>query len=272
VARAGLQEPEIALPLLRDMTTHFSSEFGIRPFIEAHPILVLKTFQFWARDPSEHVRRLVSEGSRTRLPWGMQLRRLKSDPSPMLPILELLKDDPSEYVRRSVANHLNDWSKDHPELTCTIAERWSVDANTQRKRLIAHALRTLVKAGNPRALAILGCSKPALRVSAFSVQPQALVVGESLTLTASIQSDAMEEQTLIIDYIIHHRKANGLLSPKVFKGKKTTLAAQSSMEWKKQHPMRPVTTRTYYPGAHEVELIINGQSFGKCTFELSFPS
>jgi 3-methyladenine DNA glycosylase AlkC len=268
IARIGIQEPEIALPLLRDMTPHFSSEFGIRPFLEEHPALVLKTFQLWARNPDEHIRRLASEGSRTRLPWGKRLKRLTSDPSPMLPILELLKDDPSEYVRRSVANHLNDWSRDHPELTCTIAERWWVDASPQRRRLISHALRTLVKAGNPRALAILGCSPPELEVTSFVLQPTNVNLGESLTVTASLASLVDRSQSLIIDYVIHHRKANGNLSPKVFKGSKVALPGGGRYHWKKQHALRPVTTRTYYPGLHRVELVINGKSFGIREFRL----
>ena len=156
VADEGLDCFETSMRAQYELTKRFTAEFSIRAFIERDPDKTLARLAEWARDPNVHVRRLVSEGTRPRLPWAPRLRGFQEDPSPVLELLEVLRDDPEEYVRRSVANNLNDISKDHPERAVDVVERWWVDAGEDRRRLVRHALRTLVKAGNARAIAVLG--------------------------------------------------------------------------------------------------------------------
>ncbi len=158
VARAGIDDPDTALPLLGELTALWSAEFAIRPFIEGHPQRTFEQFDLWIESPDQHRRRLVSEGSRPRLPWGRQLRAFIADPTPTIALLDRLVDDPSAYVRKSVANHLNDISKDHPGLALETAERWiREEPDSDRRRwIVSHGLRSLVKAGDPAALKLLG--------------------------------------------------------------------------------------------------------------------
>ncbi len=269
VTRVGLDDVEFSLEALRQMTMRSSSEFAVRQFLVDHPEVTLHTFQQWISDPNEHVRRLVSEGCRPRLPWGMRLHQFIEDPSPVVQLLEQLKDDRSEYVRRSVANNLNDIAKDHPDLVTGLAKAWMVDASADRGRLIRHALRTLVKAGNSEALAVLGYGRPKIEVAAFSVSTAEVVFGSPLEFDIELVSTSSKDQKLLIDYVVHHVKANGQTSPKVFKWKNLTLAAGETLTASRKHPIRAITTRRYYPGTHRVELQINGEPFGGCDFELT---
>ena len=165
-------EPERALAALHALTQRFTAEFAIRPFIVHHPALVFATLQRWTTDPSPHVRRLVSEGSRPRLPWGLRLQALVHDPSPTLPLLAALQDDQSDYVRRSVANHLNDIAKDHPDLVVHWLEQHLPGATPQRRALLRHASRTLDQAGPRRALAAWGLGRPGAARHVLDVAPR----------------------------------------------------------------------------------------------------
>jgi 3-methyladenine DNA glycosylase AlkC len=272
VARRGLAQPERALTTLAEITQRFTAEFAIRPFIVAHPALVFETLARWVRDPSAHVRRLVSEGSRPRLPWGLQLKALIADPSPALPLLAALQDDPSEYVRRSVANHLNDIAKDHPALVVDWVERHLPGASAERRALLRHASRTLVKRGDRRALAAWGLGKAFQGEAQLTVAPRRARVGEGLTLALALTSRAARAQTLAIDYLVHHVKADGATSAKVFKGWVTTLPARGSVQLVKSHSLRPVTTRRYHAGRHVVEVQINGRIVAADEFMLVVPA
>ncbi|MEG3617722.1 hypothetical protein V5T82_04585 [Magnetovibrio sp. PR-2] len=268
VARHGQENVSLSLNALKDMTSRFSSEFAIRPFLLSHPTETLKAMAKWQKDPNEHVRRLVSEGSRTRLPWGIQLKPFIADPAPVLKLLEGLKDDPSEYVRRSVANNLNDISKDNPDVAARTAQAWIKGADENRKRLIRHALRTLIKAGHPAALKALGYGKPKVRVETFSISTPRVQLGEAVDFEFTLASSTKNAQPLIIDYAIHHMRANGKTSPKVFKWKTVELKGGESLTISKRHNIKPVTTRKYYSGTHKVEVLVNGVSLGVAKFEL----
>jgi 3-methyladenine DNA glycosylase AlkC len=272
VARHGLRHFDLALSLLKDITRQFSSEFAIRPFLVAEPERTLTVLEDWAGDSNHHVRRLVSEGTRPRLPWTTQLTAFVEDPRPILPLLEALKDDPSEYVRRSVANNLNDIAKDHPDLVAEIAVRWlgdvPEDVSEERRRLVKHACRTLVKQGHPGALKALGHGPPRISLEGMTVLTPQVRLGEALRFEAAFRSDADTDQSLIVDYVIHHRKANGATSPKVFKWKTLTLGAGKEHSAVRRHPMKRITTRAYYPGVHFVELQVNGRTMGRRSFEL----
>jgi 3-methyladenine DNA glycosylase AlkC len=271
VALQGQGHFDLAMMLLKEMTKRASSEFAIRYFILQSPELTLAVFKDWVKDPDQHVRRLVSEGSRPRLPWAMQLPIFIEDPRPVIALLEQLKDDPEEYVRRSVANNLNDIAKDHPELVADIAQKWLQAASKNRQRLVRHACRTLIKNGHKKTLAALGYTSPAIHSAKVSVLTPKLLFGEALEFSLSLQSNASETQPLMIDYIVHHQKASGLTSAKVFKWSSTNLIPRKTLTLQKKHPIKQITTRVYYAGLHGLEVVVNGVSVGRADFELVMP-
>ena len=268
VARRGLAEPVRALAALHALTQRLTTEFAIRPFIVAHPALVFSTFERWKLDPSAHVRRLVIEGSRPRLPWGMRLQALVADPSPSLPLLAALQDDPSDCVRRSVANHLNDIAKDHPALvTAWVRERLPA-ASSQRRAVLRHASRSLIKQGNADMLALWGAGAPFEGSARLALSSEKVRVGESITFTLTLRSHTDRAQPLLIDYAVHHARASGAASAKVFKGWTLALAPGEVRQLQKTHSMRVVTTRRYHAGRHAIDVRINGQVLASVGFAL----
>jgi 3-methyladenine DNA glycosylase AlkC len=271
VARRGIDHPERALRVLHAITQRLTAEWAIRPFIVAHPALTYETLARWAQDPSPHVRRLVSEGSRPRLPWGLQLKALIADPSPTLGLLKTLQDDPSDYVRRSVANHLNDIAKDHPGIVAGWIEDHLPGAPPERVRLLRHAARTLIKTGDRRVLKAFGLGTPLRGGVDFRLAPSTLRFGDSLQLNATLSSTARRPQALAVDYVVHHVKAHGGSSPKVFKGWVLELAAGERRVLARRHAVRPITIRRYHAGLHRVELWVNGRAEAEARFELVMP-
>lgn len=269
VATAGLAQPERALQALHAMTQRFTAEWAVRPFIVQHPALTWATLQRWCDDPSAHVRRLVSEGSRPRLPWGLQLKALVADPSPTLPLLARLQDDASDYVRRSVANHLNDIAKDHPGIVADWLDAHLPAATAPRRALLRHASRTLIKRGDARVLAAWGLGQALAGSATLAIAPSRARLGEDgVALDVRLQSTAQAPQVLEIDYAVHHVKAHGGATAKVFKGWKLVLAAGESRLLRKRHALKPITTRRYHAGWHRVALLVNGQPVAEAGFEL----
>tara|TARA_R110002049_G_scaffold31896_4_gene107135 strand:+ start:1705 stop:2826 length:1122 start_codon:yes stop_codon:yes gene_type:complete len=269
VAVYGLNHPETALNVLKNLTSLFSAEFAIRAFIVKHFDITYLHLLRWASDTDEHVRRLASEGCRPRLPWGKRLTQFCDNPVPIVPILELLKDDASLYVRRSVANNLNDIAKDHPTMVIDLCQSWFINASVERQWLIRHALRSLVKSGCPEAFVLLGySSKPQISLAVFKLIETKVMLGENLEITVLLKSESMETQKVVIDYRIHHVKANDSSTSKVFKWKNISLHGNQTIELKKLHPFKIITTRKYYAGIHKVELLINGVSYASAEFEL----
>lgn len=268
VALYGQHDPKFSVALLKEMTKSFTSEFAIRYYLIEHRQLTLDLLSEWVNDESEHVRRLVSEGSRPRLPWAMQLTEFVADPSPVIALLEQLKDDESEYVRRSVANNLNDIAKDHPELVVEVCTRWMNGASKERAALVRHGLRSLVKSGDLGALNVIGYGPAQIELTGFRVITPEVVFGDALEFEVEVTSTSSETQSLMIDYVVHHMKANGRTAPKVFKWKKTKIKSGASLVATRRHPMKPITTRRYYPGLHRVELQINGELYGAGEFIL----
>ncbi|GHG66418.1 DNA alkylation repair protein [Comamonas sp. JC664] len=267
----GLDHLDASMRMMRLLTTRFTSEFAIRPFLLRYPEQTLAYLHDWTKDPDETVRRLVSEGTRPRLPWAQRLPAFQKDPTPVLALLEKLKADPALFVRRSVANNLNDIAKDHPERVVDVVRRWSRESPAPETQwLIRHASRTLVKQGNPGVLEVLGFTrKPRLELQAFKLASKAVQLGGALQLHVELRSKARSDQKLVIDYRIHHRKASGELSPKVFKWTTRQLAAGERLALQRVHKIQPITTRRYYPGQHRVELLVNGQALGSHEFTLS---
>jgi len=269
VGLRGLDHFELSMTLLKQMTKCSSSEFGIRFFLLDAPVKTLSVLNSWTKDNNQHVRRLVSEGTRPRLPWAMRLPVFIEDPSPLIDLLENLKDDEKEYVRRSVANNLNDIAKDHPDLVADTAALWMKGASRQRKKLIRHACRSLIKNGHKKTLQVLGYGPPKIRSVGIEMLTPEVKFGNAMQFSLSICSDSKEEQALMIDYIIHHQKANGSTSPKVFKWRAISLAGNKTLVSTRKHAFKKITTRVYYPGLHRVEVVINGVSVGATDFELS---
>lgn len=271
VALHGQAHVELSLNALKDMTSRFSSEFAIRPFLHHHQDRTLDIIAAWIDDKNEHVRRLVSEGTRPRLPWGMRLKSFVEDPKPVLALLEELKDDPSEYVRRSVANNLNDIAKDHGDHVATIAMAWMSDASPDRKRLVRHALRTLIKSGHPMALKALGYGPPKIELETFDIITPRVELGAAVEFAVKLRSRSQSDQPLIIDYAVHHKRADGTTSPKVFKWKTVSLLAGETLAITRRHAIKPITTRRYYSGLHHVEILVNGKGLGREDFHLITP-
>ena len=268
VGLQGLAHFDLSMMLLKEMTKRSSSEFGIRFFLLAEPERTLSVLETWVGDSNVHVRRLISEGTRPRLPWAMRLPAFVRDPAPILPLLEALKDDGEEYVRRSVANNLNDIAKDHPDLVARIARQWLKGADKNRRRLVRHACRTLIKQGHKGTLKALGFGTPRVEMDMLRISTPHVTFGTALEFELRLTSTADRPQSLVVDYAIHHRKANGATTPKVFKWKTTTLAPGATLSAKRKHAIRKITTRVYYPGGHRLEIFVNGVSLGIEDFEL----
>ena len=268
IGQHGLGAFKSSLAMLKTMTAHFSSEFAVRYFLLADQSRALAIMEKWLDDPNHHVRRLVSEGTRPRLPWAMQLPQLIDNPAPILPLLTALRDDPEEYVRRSVANHLNDIGKDHPELLAELALQWMQDANPQRLKLLRHASRTLLKQGHPKILGAFGLNAHQFILQPLRLTPARIQMGDAIVFSCTIQSTAKSAQTLMIDYLLHFKKANGQQSAKVFKWKQIVLMPGETIELQRRHVIRPITTRRYYQGQQSLSLRINGRDLGWVDFEL----
>lgn len=258
VARHGLDHPAEALDALGEMTSRMSAEFAVRAFIERHPERAWAAVDGWAAHPDPHRRRLASEGTRPRLPWGRRLTASIADPRRGLAVIERLRDDESEYVRRSVANHLNDVSKDHPDVAIAVAARWKIDASPRRMKVVRHALRTLVKAADPRALALLDYGAADVRVEAFH-GAAGVAVGEKLPFELTLRNAQDAPAKVRVDYVVHYVKARGERRPKVFHLAETTLDGGERRGYTRAIDFKPITTRRYYAGLHRVEVRVNGQ-------------
>jgi 3-methyladenine DNA glycosylase AlkC len=269
VERRGLDDPDVALDALARLTRHASAEFAIRPLLERHPAPTLERLREWAASPDMHVRRLVSEGARPRLPWGRHLTALRRDPSPVLPLLDRLRDDPEEYVRRSVANHLNDVARDHPDLAVAVAHRWLDEGGTHAAAVVRHGLRTLVKDGRADALALVGADVGAeIEVVDLAVEEERVPFGGALPFSFRLLNRSDRSVRAVVDYVVHFRRANGASSPKVFKLAAAELPPKSDRLVRRAHSFRPITTRRYYPGEHRLEIQVNGRIAAGVAFEL----
>ncbi len=269
VAEYGLEHFEASMTAQYELTQRFTAEFSIRPFLERHKVATLARLKEWASDPSPHVRRLVSEGTRPRLPWAPRLREFQKDPRPVLELLELLKDDADLYVRRSVANNLNDIGKDHPNSLVETTRRWMQDASDERRWLVSHALRSAVKRGEAGALEVMGFGEEAaVAVGNIDITPQRAVMGGAVEIAFEVGNTAANFQRVLVDMRIHFVKANGKTNPKVFKLKAVNLAPSETAQLRKSVSLAEMTTRKHYAGTHKVDVVLNGriQSLGE--FEL----
>lgn len=255
----GQKDFAISLNALQFFTSFSSSEFAIRPFIKAHPTLLMKTLLQWSKNSNDHVRRLASEGCRPRLPWSFPLNEFKKNPQPVLKILMQLKNDPSLYVRKSVANNLNDISKDHPQLVLDLAQKW-IGQSTETDWILKHALRTLLKKGNQQALSLFGVGKiKNVQTTALNFSQKIFKIGTHLEFSTQIHNKNRKNVSLRIEYAIHFRNQKGTTSKKVFKLSEK-ICTPGNHIFKRRHSLRQMTTRKHHPGSHKMDIIINGET------------
>ncbi|WP_438482857.1 DNA alkylation repair protein [Oleiharenicola lentus] len=249
---------ELSMAALGRYTQLGSAEFAIREFIKRDHPKTLAVMTKWSRHENEHLRRLASEGTRPRLPWSFRLAALQADPLIAWPILDALKTDESLYVRKSVANHLNDISHQHPEWLFKRLATWDA-SHPHTAWIIKRALRTLIKRGDPRALAMIGATAGAkVAVEQFKLTPARVKIGGEINFSFELTSKAKVAQRLVIDYVVHYMKKAGETSPKVFKLKEITLATGESLPLSKRHRLQELSTRKHHPGTHRLEVMVNG--------------
>ncbi|GAB3572689.1 DNA alkylation repair protein [Amycolatopsis endophytica] len=268
IEQGGTEAFDDALALLAELTPRLSSEFALRALLNHDLERALGTIRTWTGSDSEDVRRLASEGTRPLLPWAVRVPGILAAPKSTLPILDALYLDDSEYVRRSVANHLNDISRREPDLVVATATEWMAASDDNTPRLVRHGLRTLVKQGHPGALALQGFAPARLEVAGPLLTADTVVIGETLTFTAVVRNLEPAPARLAIDYVVHHRKANGSLTGKTFKLTTRTLEPGETCEIRREHSFKVLTTRRYHPGQHALELQINGVRSGRAEFVL----
>lgn len=270
IAAHGLPHWEDAMRAQHALTQRFTAEFSLRPYLQHHREATLQRLHQWAQDNNAHVRRAASEATRPRLPWAPRLPAFQRDPGLALPLLEALKDDPSSYVRRSVANHLGDIAKDHPGLAANTARAWLRGASTERAALVRHGLRFLVKQGHADALAALGLGHAvAVAVRDVHIAPASPRIGGKLRIEASLHNPLKQPQRVLADLQVHYVKASGETAPKVFKLSTLEMAPGATVVLGKTLSLAQMTTRTHYPGRHAVALLLNGRAHPLGHFDLT---
>jgi 3-methyladenine DNA glycosylase AlkC len=265
----GLNDLKTSLKAIELFTQHSTAEFAIRPFIEKYPLEVMKQMLAWSSNKNHHLRRLSTEGARPKLPWSPALRNFITDPSQSFPILENLKNDDSLYVRKSVANHLNDISKDHQELVLKTAKKWhGKTKNTDW--IVKHGLRTLLKKGDKKALAIFGLDNSEnINVKKLSLSEKEISIGDFIYFEFEVQNKSNEKRNLRLEYRIDYVKANNKTSGKIFQLSEFSLNKKSNKSFKRKQWFKELSTRKHYPGKHIITLIINGDEKEKITLTLN---
>lgn len=256
-----------ALTALEYLTQFSTSEFAMRTLLTNHLELSLEKAIHWSKSENVHVRRLASECTRPRLPWGKKLHAIEKNPNLTKDILETLKADESLYVRKSVANHLNDITKNNPDWVIDLVKEWDLN-NDKTKWIVKHALRSLIKAGNSRALTLLGVNQnPLISVNPMP-QDKKIELGQNLSFSTEIVSNAQSDQTIVVDYAVYYIKKNNKIIKKIFKGKSFVLKSKQTFLFHKSHRFEDLSTRKHYPGMHKIEVLINGNVAYEFSVEL----
>ncbi len=273
----GLDDFETSIEAMTDITQFTSCEFAVRPFLIRYGDKMMQQMYVWSKHDHPMVRRLATEGSRPRLPWAMAVPSLKKDPTLILPILETLKNDASETVRRSVANNLNDIAKDFPDFVLEIMENWQ-NISPETDWVVRHGSRTLLKRANPIALQNFGFAHSLpVEVVDLMIDKDSLRIGEALTFSFSIKNvsdtdgtsrDSREGYKIRLEYGIDYVKASGKTSRKIFHLSETTLDKGQTLSFNRQQSFRELTTRKHYVGQHSLAILVNGQEKAKISFDL----
>ena len=265
----GMNHWEESLNALGQFTRYYSSEFAIRPFLDQDPGLVMEYMRIWARSKHENVRRFASEGCRPRLPWAMALPKFIRDPKLVLEVLEILKNDDSEFVRKSVANNLNDISKDNPEIVLKVAERWLLENSKNTNWIVKHGLRTLLKHGNTKALRLFGFGDPEkLEIVKLKTDKVKYKIGDNVFFTFDLLNAESQASKVRLEYAIDYIKANGKSSHKIFQIIEKQYEP-GSYKLNRKQSFANMSTRKHYPGNHRITILINGIEKGYTEFILS---
>lgn len=268
LASGSVRDFDDAMRFLADLTTRLTGEFAIRAMLNARFERTLEIAHRWTRDEDENVRRLASEGTRSHLPWAKGVPDLVRHPGATRSLVDALYDDESEFVRRSVANHVNDLSRDDPDLAAEIVDGWFDHPDDNTRRVARHALRTLVKKGHPKALDLMGFTGAEFDVDGPTVAAHEVSLGDDVRFTARITNTGQQTSRAVIDFLLHFRTARGTLSPKVFKIGYRSIGPGETVDIAKSYSFRSRTTRTFHPGEHAIELQVNGRPYGRDTFRL----
>lgn len=263
----GLEHYDESVQMMEKLTTFITCEFAVRPFMNKYGNSMFSQMLKWSDHRHHQVRRLSTEGMRPRLPWALAVPVLKKDPSPVLPILEKLKSDPSETVRRSVANNLNDISKDHPSVVLSVIKRWK-GLSPETDALIKHASRTLLKAGHSEILRFFDLHDTQTELTAFSIQNPRIKTGDRLGFRFSFRLKDKKPRHIRLEYYIHYLLKNGTHYKKVFKISEKLVSPDTEIIVEKEHSFRPITTRTYYLGEHMLSVAVNGRELARKSFRL----
>lgn len=268
ISSYGLNHLQESIQALELVTQFISAEFAVRPFlIKYHDEMMVQMLK-WSAHENHHVRRFASEGSRPRLPWGLAIGALKINPTAILPIVENLKNDPSEYVRRSVANNLNDITKDNPRLVIGIAKKWK-GFSKETDAIIKHACRSLLKAGHPEILSFYGLGADGLSISDLEIENDTVKIGESLAFSFHIKNDDVLPRYIRLEYAIYYLKNNGQHNAKVFKISERNYQPNEKCLVKRKQSFKPITTRKFYTGAHKIGILVNGKEQASIEFLLN---
>ncbi|MCL2073277.1 MAG: DNA alkylation repair protein [Marinilabiliaceae bacterium] len=268
IAEYGLDDYDVSVKAIEEITQFTSCEGAVRPFIIKYPDKMMRQMLLWSKHDHWAVRRLSSEGCRPRLPWNMALPNLKENPAPIIPILENLKNDTSEIVRKSVANNLNDIAKDNPETVIDLVKKWQGESkNTDW--VIKHGCRTLLKQGNAEVLEIFGLNiVKNITIEDFQILTPKVKIGKSLEFCFKLLNNNNTKTKIRLEYGLYYQKANGTLSKKVHKISEKEYAENSITEITRKQSFRVITTRVFHIGLHQVSIIINGKELDKYDFEL----
>ena len=268
VGMYGHEHFDVSMNALKYFTQFGSSEFAIREFLKRDFSKTISLMHEWAKDKNHHVRRLASEGSRPRLPWSFKLDAVIADPKTTAAILEALKNDEELYVRKSVANHLNDISKEHPGYMIGLVSGWD-KANANTAWIVKHASRTLIKKGHSDSLSVFNFEKNVkATIENFKIKKNTIKLGEALEFSFDLVSGKTTDQKLVIDYVIWYQKKSADLSPKVFKLKELVLQPKQSIAINKKQVFKDFTTRKHSAGEHRVEIQVNGKILHGQAFKL----
>jgi len=264
----GLDDFKTSAKAFVSITQFISCEFAVRPFILKYKEKMIDEMVKWSTHENYHVRRLSSEGSRPRLPWAMAIPFLKKDPTSILPILENLKNDSSEYVRRSVANNLNDIAKDNPQIVLEIAGKWK-GVTKETDAIIKHGCRTLLKQGHPEILSHYGLESTNIELSSFEIKTPVVKIGEYLQFKFYLNNKNIEAKMIRLEYAVHYKKSKGHLAKKVFKISEKIYQPNQLVKVERNQSFKIITTRVFHTGIHQLSIIINGTESEALEFELT---
>jgi 3-methyladenine DNA glycosylase AlkC len=267
IATYGLEDFENSVKALEFITQFISAEFAVRPFLLKYGDRMMAEMLRMSTHTNHHVRRFASEGSRPRLPWGAAIPALKKDPALILPILENLKNDSSEYVRRSVANNLNDITKDNPEVVIGIAKAWR-GLGKETDAIIKHACRSLLKSGHPEILSFYGLDANNLSVTDFKIETPKINIGGEVEFSFTIKNEDKIDRYIRLEYTLYYLKNNGGLAGKVFKISEKSYPAGAEVKVKRKQSFKIITTRKFYTGRHKLAIMVNGLETVLGDFEL----